>query len=646
VVIPLIVALSLPSLARFADNWSVGKDAVRYLFAGSELASGQGLQTLGGVPFNGGHGPGFPALIGSLILAFGRDVGDLAWAVRLLALPNALLAYSLVRRMSGTLAGLIAAALVTLFCSTNIAFNIDTVLLVFCLSALLALMVAVSSNSPLLALLSGVLLGLAILTKESAVVYAPVALLAVLLLGWEARGALWHYFGLALACLPWWAWYHSATGDLYLLDRLPPSLQLPLLVATVTLLAAGALAYATGAVDRYLVGERRRRWTGWIVALGWTASLTGSALYAGAPALAEAPSKSLNRYLASLNHYLANLLAPEIAVVPVLMLVFGYALWKASRGDGPWTILALALLFQMPVCLLVAMEEWRPRQYLLFAALVCCALGGLVVEDAGEAWHGARVYVARLPGALPAVVLIILLLVASVDRVQTLLPEKGAGGPSKSHEVSPQATRMADWMAKNVPEGQHVLVLPAYSLDSYLMFLDGGQHDWTVLPMDQEPCKPRPNSQMRCNPHENAISGISPDAIWVHMGYRCNASSLSMSNLLQQSRRTRSGYVMISGAYKFIGIMGLPLRLRESGAFEVVHSELDKGSSGSNESLVLLKSTGRKPETVPTLMDVGTVTRLKRCEQAKGPGYAKRIRSLFPNGIRLKVGRWILSART
>ena len=92
--------------------------------------------------------------------------------------------------------------------------------------------------------------------------------------------------------------------------------------------------------------------------------------------------------------------------------------------------------------------------------------------------------------------------------------------------------------------------------------------------------------------------------------------------------------------------MGLPSRLRESGAFEVVHSELDKGSSGSNESLVLLKSTGRKPETVPTLMDVGTVTRLKRCEQAKGPGYAKRIRSLFPNGIRLKVGRWILSART
>jgi hypothetical protein len=243
-------------------------------------------------------------------------------------------------------------------------------------------------------------------------------------------------------------------------------------------------------------------------------------------------------------------------------------------------------------------------------------------------------------------VLIILLLVASVDRVQTLLLEKAAGGPSKSHEVSPQATRMADWMAKNVSEGQHVLVLPAYSLDNYLMFLDGTQHDWTVLRMDQEPCKPRPNSKMRCNPHENAISGISPDAIWVQIGYRCNASSLSMSNLLQQSRRTRSGYVMISGAYKFVGIMGLPSHLQESGAFKVVHSEIDKGASGPNESLVLMKSTGRKPEAVPTLMEAGTVIRLKRCEQAKGPRYAKRIRSQFPNGIRLTGGRWILGART
>jgi hypothetical protein len=103
---------------------------------------------------------------------------------------------------------------------------------------------------------------------------------------------------------------------------------------------------------------------------------------------------------------------------------------------------------------------------------------------------------------------------------------------------------------------------------------------------------------------------------------------------------------MISGAYKFVGIMGLPTRLEESGAFKVVHSELDKGTSGRNESLVLLKSTGRKSEAVPTLMRAKTVLRLRRCEQAEGPGYAGRIRAGFPNGIRLPMGTWILGGPT
>ncbi len=77
-VIPLIVALSVPSLVRFGHHWTVGHDAIRYLFAGSELILGQGLRTSDGLPFNGGHGPAFPVLIGSLILVFGRDIETLA----------------------------------------------------------------------------------------------------------------------------------------------------------------------------------------------------------------------------------------------------------------------------------------------------------------------------------------------------------------------------------------------------------------------------------------------------------------------------------------------------------------------------------------------------------------------------------------
>jgi hypothetical protein len=159
---------------------------------------------------------------------------------------------------------------------------------------------------------------------------------------------------------------------------------------------------------------------------------------------------------------------------------------------------------------------------------------------------------------------------------------------------------MIDWMAENVPEGERILVTPDYSLNRYLSFLDGGRHELVFLRLDQEPCEPRPNVQIRCDPDENAISRTPPDAVWVHMVGECRAISLSMTGLMEQVRRADAGYVMISGGDKLPGILKLPSRLKESGAFEVAHSELDhRGTSGANQSLVLLESTGRAPAAVP-----------------------------------------------
>jgi hypothetical protein len=80
-VIPLIAILSVPPLLWFGHHpWAIiHTDAPRYLLAASELVSGVGLQSPDGISnYNGGHGPGFPALIGSLILLFGRDTVELA----------------------------------------------------------------------------------------------------------------------------------------------------------------------------------------------------------------------------------------------------------------------------------------------------------------------------------------------------------------------------------------------------------------------------------------------------------------------------------------------------------------------------------------------------------------------------------------
>ena len=626
-VFPLVTILSVPPLSWFGHHpWTIiGYDAPRYLLAGSELVSGGGLDSLAGTSnFNGGHGPVLPALIGFLILIFGRDTETLVWAVRLMALFNPLLAYFLTKRLSGPLAGLLAAALITLFgfdVKSTFMLNIDAALLIFCLLALLALFAAIKrDNSSALALLSGLLLGICVLTKETAFSNLPLALLAVLLLDWDLRKALWHYLAIALVCLPWWIWRWSSTGEVYLIDRLPSWLQLPISVASAILLSLAVVAYTSGMVDRLLADERRRRWVGRLVAVIWTISLSVLLLVTAGPALTGVSIESLRLYL-------AGLLAPAIVVVPLLLVIVGYVSWKQVQQDGSWTLFALALLFQIPVCLLVVVEQWSPRQYLILQALLFCALA-IFVADAGEAaWRG-RGYAARLAGAMAAVPLIILLLAASVGRVQALLLESPVEGLSGRHEVSPQATRMVDWMTESVPEGEHILVNLAQG--NYLAYLDGGRHEWTFLRLDQDICESRPNLQISCDPAENAISRIPHDAIWVQMKGDCRVISLSLSNLLEQVPRTGSGYVMITGNTKYPGILKLSSLLQESGAFQVVHAE----GSSSAQGVVLLKRTGRASEAVPTLINKNTVIDLKRCEPAKGREYSSWLRSTFPNGIR------------
>jgi len=173
VVVPLTLVLSVPALLWFADHCTVfGDDSGRYLLAASQLISGQALEDLNSISgFNGGYGPVFSALIGALTVVFGRDTAELVWTVCLMALLNPLLAYLLAKRLSSPDGGLVAAALITLLgysAMSKLALNIDAPLLMFYLLALLTLLAAIRRNSSLLALLSGVLLGTSILTKESA----------------------------------------------------------------------------------------------------------------------------------------------------------------------------------------------------------------------------------------------------------------------------------------------------------------------------------------------------------------------------------------------------------------------------------------------------------------------------------------------
>ena len=263
-IIPIILAFSVPSLIWFGRHWTLYIDSTEYLILGGNLISGQGYTHLGGQPYTD-RGPVLPGLIGFLTLFFGRDTESLAWGIRLLALSNSVLSYFLMKRLSGPLAGLFAAMLVALFSYTATiteAFNIDAALLTMYLLTLLTLLVAVQRDSWLLALLSGLLLGASILTKESAFSSLPLALLAALFLGWNLRGVLSHYLGVFLVCLPWWVWVWSVSGEIYLVGSLPTGLETPAVVAILGIVGLAVGLYASGVITRFLAGARRRRMGG------------------------------------------------------------------------------------------------------------------------------------------------------------------------------------------------------------------------------------------------------------------------------------------------------------------------------------------------------------------------------------------------
>jgi 4-amino-4-deoxy-L-arabinose transferase-like glycosyltransferase len=620
VVIPLIAVLSVPSLLWFGHHWTLSaNDTARYLLAGSQLLTGGTAENLNTISeYNGGHGPGVPALVAFFILLFGRDTVALVWALRLLTLLGPLLAYLLGRRISGPVAGLMAAALVSLLAfnvKATVAINIDSLQLVFYLLSLLALLAAIDRGGTLLPLLSGALLGAAILTKETSIVDLPLALLAVLLLDWELRGAVWHYLGVALVCLPWWTWVYLVTGEVYLVGSLPSGLRIPILITAAILLMLASAAYASGMVDRFPTDERR--WSGWSIVIAWTVALTGLMLSTASHALGKVS-------FAILGQFLAHLLAPAVVVVPVLLAVVGYVVWKAFDEKGTWLLLALALLFQVPVCLLLTVERWALRQFLVPQTLAFCLLAALVTAAGAMAWQG-RDRSRQIASAVLAVLLSTLLLTSSVQSVRVLLPRDLTRPLAGHNRVAPQYAQMADWMARNVPEGERILIVsePAINVPqaNYQMYLDGGQHQWTRLQLDQGVCLPRPNVQTSCDTDQNAISKIPSDALWVQaIGDKCKVISLSASDLLEQSRQSDADYVAVPSNRMFSAILGLPQALRASKAFDLAHANLSVGKGrGAKQGVVLLEGIGRAPEAVPTRMTATTAFGLKRCEQARGP---------------------------
>lgn len=179
------------------------------------------------------------------------------------------------------------------------------------------------------------------------------------------------------------------------MGRLPTSLYVPVIAAVPIFLGLAAGAYAFGVPGWFLANERRRRRACWAVVAAWFVVLTGLLFSTGTSSPADLS-------LRAEKDYVVNHLASDIAVWPLLLLAGGYVAWKATRPGLPWRLFAIALLFQVPICLFVTAEHWDRRQLLTLQALLLCALAVFVVEVCGAALRRRQGRVGWLWGRRPS----------------------------------------------------------------------------------------------------------------------------------------------------------------------------------------------------------------------------------------------------
>lgn len=294
------------------------------------------------------------------------------------------------RPAAGALAAAVLLAFTYLHDQTRTA-RLDVPVATLCLLFLAVGLAAIRRDSIRWGVLAGLAFAVAFLVKEIVLPFAPVPLIAGLLIGRPLSSMARVTGAMLLAALvgtSWWfVVFASYTHQVYRLG-FPASTLLPLGLATIAIGVAclAAPRMARSAVVRRLsarVVERvgpsaQRRWrgaVGWVLAIAWFVFLVVS--FAHNPGVRGSSLFSLAQWRA----YAVAWVTPITIGAAAYAIGAVIALWPAARGRlGPGGTavveLALAILCSSPLVLLVIAVGEPPRNYLaeigLLVAMASC----------------------------------------------------------------------------------------------------------------------------------------------------------------------------------------------------------------------------------------------------------------------------------
>ena len=403
--------------------------------------NGQGYTDVDGTPVTS-RGPVFPMCFALLFGLLGTSVATAFLASRLFYVLNIMLAYYLGAKLFGRMAGFLSSLLILSSSSLSewaAYIHIDHVFSAFILLNLIALLWSSEDKGYWRFVVSGCLLGVTYLLKESTVLLLPLPTLLLMSMSWfrtkrNAYGVGVLYLTFFVTVAPWWIRVHELTEEIGILGG-----------------AGGPGAVAT------LLEAITKEGAWW--------------------------------FLHAMANYYAMILAPNFGLASLFVVSWIVVFVLAYRGELSATYCGMVAVCFLPLFLFQGLEGWRPHQGMAFFVLSYLVLAGIVcrlAQFAGRWWDLKESVVQVMSFAL---VLFLLGLQLATEEWRWLAHVKrynAIGFMNRSQDGIgigrwSDAKDAAEWLCSNVEPGS--AILSDFSYRNALHFFSRGDYFFYETPL-------------------------------------------------------------------------------------------------------------------------------------------------------------------
>lgn len=528
----MLVAAVVIVLAHFAVNGDrpITSDEALYLSEAVSISQGR-IEYASGDPIV--HRPPlYPATLAPILAVSGNAIEAARVVPVIYALAAVAAAYLLAKRLFGD--DVAAAAALTVGAADALLrlsdrFFVDTPSAAWLLLTV-ALLVRARGWAPYAG--AGLTLGLAFLTKETAIFWLPLPVLAALCARERTDGRQWRamvpfYAAFAAMAGLWFGWVALHDGALYKVDH-PASAWLLLLVASAALLAFLARR-------RWYERAVGRRAAAIALLAGWSvASLL---------VLESRPEPHAIDYAARVPAWAWGVFGTNVEPFALIVPAWAYAAWRCVRGDERMVLPCLVGALGLPVYGYIANRGWEVRQVAPLIVVSYVVLSAATVDFAR--------YVARRlpPGYARTIAATAVMAIACIAGFVSAMNVRDDHGSLEAAADwnTPAERGIAKWLA-DVPDGATVLASRAYASQLYVD--TGGRITIAQLPTVGTTIH-RQGVRAVGTLFRYEDAGFAADAprTWIWLGEHASgdyAIGLAEEDLLQAIVARRADYLLIT----------------------------------------------------------------------------------------------------